>query len=538
MADLRSLNWAKIDATEHLLAIYNTRVYDYLGGSPGNPITGSANKFPGSGSADGDAEWVEGHVVLGNGIDANCRYNGTNVRQQMVQAVEDAPSIVTNIGGSDTHPADTFEYRISFLNADGEYGEAGPIASVTVVQAFDSSVQDIPICPDGQDCSGRRIWRRSGGSTVFKLVADIADNTTTVYVDEVLNADLGEELIEGLTAFPPCAMFTEWKGRLVGSGNAADPQMIAVSNQEQHFYSPEAPDLDDPTQGTRQRLQGRAAGAVTGLKTHGGLVAVFTGGAGFLLQGNQPKNFSLQEFTHHGCVAHRTICSARDLLLWLANDGVYAWLGGGAVTRISDDVTVTLEALTASQLAAAHAVVFDDRYYLFWDAGALYFDLEYKQWGELTNNTWRTSTVSEFVSGGKARIWASLDGETKVYQLETGSTDAVPSSPTTITATWASKDFDMGLPGREKRVTLVETKFRKSTGTATVTLYRGTGESIQSLSHNTADVTESSSETVSRKRQSAVETARSEHFRLKVEIASTATDVELLAAGLLYTIAD
>ncbi len=485
-------------------------------------------------------------IAFGAGVGSAAGPHGArDVARQMVQAVTTAPTVDLDVGATHESTGETqgqdFVYRISFLNADGEPGEAGPEgldAAYTFNLDFTSSLTNIPVCPAGQDCSGRRIWRRSGGSTVFRLVADILDNTTTSYLDEVLNDDLGEELVEGNVATPAWQYLTEWKGRLVGAGNAADPQLIGISNQYEHFYTPEVPNLRLATQGSRFRLQGRAAGRVTGLRTHGGVVAVFTGGAGFLLQGDQAANFSLQEFTHHGCVAHRTIVSARDVLLWLSNDGVYAWVGGRTIERISDDVSETLGDLTAAQLAGAHAALFEDRYWLMWDTGCLVYDLQYRQWSSNSNNLWRDATASEYVSGGKQRLWGAREGFARVYQLETGNSDAIPSAGTAITMTWASKDWDCGLPGRQKRIALVLTDFRKSTGTATITLFRGTGESIQTLSHNTADVSESSSETVSKKRQAAKEEARSENFKVQVAIASTADDVELLAVGLMYSLAD
>jgi hypothetical protein len=462
----------------------------------------------------------------------------TAVARQMVQAVPTAPTLVTAVGTH--HPAGIYEYRISFLNADGEYGEAGPSVSVEVFGNVDISVQSIPICPAGQDCSGRRIWRRSGGSTVYQKVVDILDNVTTVYVDEVADADLGEDLVEFNTAFPPSRYFDFWGNRLVGAFCLAtaegDTQTVFISNESEPWYCPLSPDTDDPTQGSRARLQGRAAGTITGLRTHGGVVAVFTGGAGWLLRGDQPLNFTLQRFTSAGCVAHRTIVSAKDLLIWLSVDGVYAW-DGTSVTRISDEVRTTLEAMTAAEMEGAHAVLFDDRYYLYWSTGCLWFDLQYKIWGKNDNNLWRDATTSVFVSGQRARLWAAHEGHARVYQLETGATDAIPAANTPIVAVWSSRDWDCGLPAREKRVHFVESKFRKSTGTATITLYRDTGESIQTLSHNTATVN-NASDGVSALRQSVVEQARSEMFRAQVSIGGTDPVMELLAIGLAYTQAD
>lgn len=272
-----------------------------------------------------------------------------------------------------------------------------------------------------------------------------------------------------------------------------------------------------------------------GLCSHGGVVAVFTGAAGHLLLGVEPNDFRLQKFCDHGTTAHRTILSVRSLLIWLAPDGVYQWDGQHTV-RISEDVRATLEALTATQMAQAHALVWRDRYYLFWTGGCLWYDLNFKMWGKLTNNTWRTSSVTAYTSSALQRIYASYYGHARVYQLETAATDAVPSAATAITARWASRDWDMGLAARDKRVHYIEAKFKKGTGTATITLYRGTGESIQAISYDISTV-DNAADTVTRCLKGANEYARDEHFRLEMSCATTATEFILLAMGLHWTLA-
>ena len=118
-------------------------------------------------------------------------------------------------------------------------------------------------------------------------------------------------------------------------------------------------------------------------------------------------------------------------------------------------------------------------------------------------------------------------------QLETGAQDAIPST-TPITAVWTSKDWDMGLPSFEKRVHWVETRFKKGTGTATITLKKGTGQTVDTLTHDISSV-DNASETVSRRLQGASEGAKNEFFSMSVSIASTATSMEFIAAGLLWT---
>lgn len=444
---------------------------------------------------------------------------------------------VTNAGAI---PAGTYQYKVAYLGSDGQAGEASDAFTATPASTRRIDISAIPLGPAGQDITGRVLYRLDPGATVYRETTRILDNTTTFYSDNntTLGASLGTSTLVFNTRVPPCRYMVEHQNRMVWAGcftSEGDRQTVYISNVNEPWASPILPDLEDPNQGTRATLQGLAAGEITGLRSHGGVVAVFTGGAGHLLLGVEPNDFRIQKFSDHGCVAHRTIQSVRSLLVWLGPDAVYAW-DGGQVARISDDQRATIEAMTAAEMAAAHAFVWEDRYYLCWPTGCIYWDLEYKTWGTLTNNLWDDATVTTFVSGSRQRIYAARYNRAQVYQLETGATDAIPASGTAITARWASRDWDMGLGSRDKRVHHVETKYKKSTGSATVTLKSGTGRTIETFTQDMSRV-EHQDETVSRHLPRVGEQARNEHFRLEVSTSSTAAEVSLLGAGLHWKIA-
>jgi hypothetical protein len=450
----------------------------------------------------------------------------------MVPKPTTAPAAAGQVGAG-AISAGTYFYRVSFLNADGVYGEASDAGTVTIATPKDITVSSIPVCPAGNDCTGRIIWRRGPTTTTYYLLTTITDNTTTTYNDVTDIISSNDELVDFNTRFPACKYLVNHQRRLIGAGNEDDPDQVFISNVDEPYYCPESPDLEDPNQGTRARVDSPAGGEITGLCSHGGVVAVFTGGQGHLLLGVEPNDFRLQKFCDVGCAAHRTICSARSLLLWLGHDGVYAW-DGTSTKRISDDQRVTLDAMTAAEMAGAHAYVLDDRYHLCWATGAIYFDLEHGIWGTLSNWTWRDSTVAPIVSGNKPRAWAAREGAARVYQIETGATDA----GTNISAVWESKDWDMGLPGREKRGHYLVLTFKQTDDPATCnwTLKRGTGETIQAGSVEIGQV-DANGGTVSRHRIPLNEAARDEHFRLRLNVASPTAEVVLLSAAVEWTMA-
>jgi hypothetical protein len=536
-----------------LSAGQKTSLYNSGSGKPYSSMTAGEKvaliAFWGLNNASGDDEHSalatnnvtpEGTPTVANGVDTDLAIAVAMTPKPATSPTVDLDVGATHDSSTENQAREDFSYRISFLNADGIPGEpcdAANDAAYTFNLDFTSNLTAIPLCPAGNDCTGRRIYRKSGGHSLYRFVADINDNTTTTYLDAVLNADLGDELpadTDGFpsnVAFPPAKYLISHQRRMVGAGNASSPDTLYISNVDEPYYCPESPDLEDPNQGTRDRIDSPAGGEITGLASHGGVVAVFTGGEGFLLQGVEPNSFAVNKFTNVGCAAHRTICSAKSLLIWLGHDGVYAW-DGTSTKRISDDQRVTLDAMTAAEMAGANAYVYDDRYHLNWATGSIWFDLEHGIWGTYSNWLWRCTAQAPFTSGNRPRLWGAIQGAARVYLLETGATDA----GTNISAVWEGRDQDMGQAGREKRVHFIELKFKATTIPATClwTLKRGTGETIDSGAVNINQV-DSSGATVSRHYIPVNEAARDEHFRLRLAVSSATAEVVLLSAGMHYT---
>lgn len=471
-------------------------------------------------------------TVEGTGSGVGSATGPVDVKPVAQVMVDPAASTLTLVSsGTSGLPIGTYSYVVTHQSFDGHPGEPTDPVSITIAAARTLSVQTIPAVTSGQDQFGRVVWRSDNGGP-YAFLAQL-DDAATLYVDDnVPEPDLSRLLVVGNTRFPPCRYLIEHQDRMMGAHSLTsegNKSTLYISNYREPWYSPAAPDLEDPSQGTRATISNRADDEITGLCSHGGVVGLFSSSEGYLLLGVEPNDFRLQRFSNHGCVAHRTIKSVRSQLIWLAPDGVYSW-DGSRVNWISEPVDATITAMTAAQMAGASAHVWDDKYFLDWSAGCLCYDLQYGIWGSLTNNLWRKVTVSPQIASQRERVYAAREGTALVYELETGATDAIPSSPPTITARWRSADWDMGLATREKRVVYVESRFKKSTGTATLTLRREGGELIQTLTHDIS-VVDNASDQVSKKLQSAVEQARAELFSLEVSIPSTASEVELQAAG-------
>jgi hypothetical protein len=85
----------------------------------------------------------------------------------------------------------SYEYAVTFATANGETlpGARRAVTTTSGNQRVDLS--GIPIGPSG--VTARRLYRTAVGGGDLLLVAELADNVTTTYLDEVPDAGLGAE---------------------------------------------------------------------------------------------------------------------------------------------------------------------------------------------------------------------------------------------------------------------------------------------------------------------------------------------------------
>src|SRR3990167_9515694 len=120
-------------------------------------------------------------------------------RRQLLQnssVGEPAPSVITvalaspAIAGNVT--AGAHRYRASFITADGETDGGDISAIVTVADAaVNGKVELTGIAVGGTEVTSRKIYRTAAGGSTYLLLATIANNTATVYTDNIADGSLG-----------------------------------------------------------------------------------------------------------------------------------------------------------------------------------------------------------------------------------------------------------------------------------------------------------------------------------------------------------
>ncbi len=532
--NLDMLRWVRINGVEWLMGSYGGHVLN-LQGDPPYFVPGCLNRL--TSGRDASSAFINNELIIGDGLAQNVRFDGETVAQVMLGQPASGTTLA-EFGALFDGLAGTYSYRFAFLSADGRSSQASVATSgVTVVAASGITLTGIPTCSE-LDCTGVEVYRTINGGTQYYLVATLANGTTT-YVDTVLDTAVDTSLVldEVAVRFPPCQILVNFQERLAGilsDSSEGDNQTLYVSNYQEPEYCPLIAPLDgvdNPVFGARFPLPD----APVGLANLGNVLIVFLRGSAYRLIGQDPNNWDLHKWHDHGTVAHRSIQTYKNMMLWLGPDGVYSMEGSAAgvtTRRISDDITSSLEEITATDMGLAHAFVWDDKYFLCFPSAAFYFDLKYRVWGEHTGWLWRASTVTQNTGSAKERIYAALYGEAQVWQLEIGSTD----DEAPILAVWASKDKNLGQYGRDKRVHRVLATFKTGTGEASGLLYRGAGELIQVIEQDLSSVKRTGS-AISIMDKRAVSAARDEYFRLEIRTATEDDVFRILQAGFTWSLA-
>lgn len=173
-------------------------------------------------------------LFCSDGTNGPWKYDGSGFYNMGI----DTPSACTGASGSaGTLTAGTYYYAVSFVNSQAVEGEIGSAsAGITVVASSTINLTDIPVGSSLAGVNSRVIYRRLGTSGDFYRVAEISDNTTTTYADNVHEADLGGEPIEDGTKPTPFTTIALHKERLFFD-DSSDRSLLRWTDLQNPFIS-------------------------------------------------------------------------------------------------------------------------------------------------------------------------------------------------------------------------------------------------------------------------------------------------------------
>ncbi len=83
----------------------------------------------------------------------------------------------------------TYSYKYTNVNDQGHESSPSAVSSDVVPSSEKVDLTDILVGPTGT--SSRKIYRTTGGGALYLFLVEIADNTTTIYTDNIADASLG-----------------------------------------------------------------------------------------------------------------------------------------------------------------------------------------------------------------------------------------------------------------------------------------------------------------------------------------------------------
>lgn len=139
-----------------------------------------------------DSVMYQNLSFYGNGGSKPYKYNGTEFTRMGIPQPNSSPSDTSGTAGASGPATGDVTYKVSYVNSylvEGDVSAA--TTTLTIAATATVSLTSIPIAPMSFGVAARKLYRRSAGSGGgYKLVTTINDNTTTTFLDQVVDANL------------------------------------------------------------------------------------------------------------------------------------------------------------------------------------------------------------------------------------------------------------------------------------------------------------------------------------------------------------
>lgn len=274
-----------------------------------------------------DFSTLNDYAFIVNGVDANLKYDGTNVYALGIPAPTGVPATPTVALGGAGVLTGAYQYAYTWVSsaANGSQESNPSLASAVINPAAQQvNVGNITVSPAPvigvQQIVARNIYRTEAGGATFFFLATIADNVTTVFADNIPDTGLGIEL-EFDNDIPPILSIIEThKDRLFGV-DPVFPSNLLFSKLYRHdqwpilFSIPVG--LDD-------------GDVITAVVSFFDQLVIFKRKSIYVLSGDNELNFVLQKAqtdSRIGALNNRVPAVIGNRIYFLSERGVYSFDG-------------------------------------------------------------------------------------------------------------------------------------------------------------------------------------------------------------------
>lgn len=279
-----------------------------------------------------DTAMYQNYMFISDGAQPY-KYNGTTFTRHGVNVPNSVPTGYTAISAGS--PIGDYHYKVTYVNSVSVQGDVSVATATFAASAAGESIKvnGIPVAPQSFGVNARRLYRtlgNSGVSSTYKLVTEIADNTTTTYTDNKADSALGVAAPTD-NGLPPnwnyCKAFQE---RLWMAENSVDPQLL--------YYS----ELGEPfTVGSANFIKiGDGDGEkITGIGIHQNNLVVYKDNSVWFLfmPTTDPTTWVRKKSdAKYGSASHRSIVDYESLQMYLGKDETKA-VGFYALSGLNND---------------------------------------------------------------------------------------------------------------------------------------------------------------------------------------------------------
>ena len=383
------------------------------------------------------------------------KYDATYVETVGIIPPVAKPTGTSPVGGS--LEAGDYKVKYTYVDTDGYESNGSPASDAITCLANDKIVLTVVNSTDSK-VAKRYIYRTTVGGSTYYYDGVIEDNTTTTkdltQADETLMA--GTELhvdhnIPPTTPHLICAR----RSRIM---LAEDENTICSKIADEYF----PPELYFPS-GNRQK--------VTGLMEQLNTLPVFTSDSLERLTNFDASNYEFKNaYSNEGCIATRSLCNCKNLLVYLGFDGIY-YFNGTAGKKLNYQLNkYIMENINPTYAADSVSVYFEDKYFLTYAKGAstvpnetVYYDFETQTYGVYNLGF---SCYSVWDKGGDTY---SLKGGSNTIGRVYNVFDGLDDDGAAITMYDDVQGIDLGMPDRYKKWYNIYIKV-KTTSEATTTM--------------------------------------------------------------------
>jgi hypothetical protein len=275
--------------------------------------------------------------------------------EEVIDIGMDGPTAVNFTAGS---AGANYSYVITYLDSQGNESPPSPESSVRTNTT--NTISIAALTPPSQ-AAFWRVYRRnvSAGQALFYLVSDDIALATTTF------ADSPSSVVSVSIVAPPFGTIAPYDANYIAYGKGrmyfGDVEIDSTRHPTRVYYSV-INQLEQMNSGDWFYVGDEDSEFITGLVFFRGNLVIFKESSTYIALGDPGEpGFQIVDVDKGiGCVAHQTIKIVDGWLIWLSDEGMYRWNGGGTPELVSENIEPFFEDMPDARKPYASAGVHEE----------------------------------------------------------------------------------------------------------------------------------------------------------------------------------